>query len=66
MREEKPPSEWDEEIARLHAELQDRLRSLPAHSTRPHQLLIIEELEEKIAALEAKRKENKSSQGEGR
>ncbi|WP_025324227.1 hypothetical protein [Deferrisoma camini] len=41
-----------EELARLRAELEDRRRRLPAHSIRPHQLLEIEELEERIARLE--------------
>jgi archaellum component FlaC len=40
--------ELQEEIRRLEAELKDREAALPAHSVRPHQLLIIEELEEKI------------------
>lgn len=42
------------EIESLQAELQGRKLSLPAHSTRPEQLLIIEELEEKIRGLEEK------------
>ena len=41
-------------IESLQAELQERRLSLPAHSTRPEQLLIIEELEEKIRRLEEK------------
>ncbi|NOY45986.1 MAG: V-type ATPase 116kDa subunit family protein [Deltaproteobacteria bacterium] len=41
-----------EELARLRAELEDRRRRLPAHSIRPHQLLEIEDLEERIARLE--------------
>ena len=40
------------EIESLRAELQERKLSLPAHSTRPEQLLIIEELEETIRGLE--------------
>jgi hypothetical protein len=44
------------EIESLRAELQERELSLPAHSTRPGQLLIIEELEEKIRGLEEKLK----------
>ena len=36
------------EIENLKAELQEREKSLPAHSVRPHQLLAIEDLEEKI------------------
>ena len=42
------------EIADLKEELQERKLSLPAHSIRPHQLLIIEELENKIHKLEEK------------
>lgn len=40
--------ELEEEIRRLEEQLKDREAALPAHSVRPHQLLIIEELEEKI------------------
>ncbi len=42
-----------EELARLRQELEERRQSLPAHSVRPHQLLRIEELEDRIAELEA-------------
>ena len=38
----------DEEIKALEALLEDRKLALPAHSIRPHQLLEIEELEERI------------------
>jgi hypothetical protein len=38
-----------EEIRRLKEEKAEREKALPAHSTRPHQLLVIEELEEEIA-----------------
>ena len=41
-------------IEKLQAELQERKLSLPAHSIRPHQLMIIEELEEEIRQLEEK------------
>jgi hypothetical protein len=34
--------------------LKDREKALPAHTIRPHQLLAIEELEEKIRRLEEK------------
>lgn len=37
-----------EEIRRLLEEKAEREKALPAHSIRPHQLLIIEELEEEI------------------
>jgi hypothetical protein len=43
-----------EEIKRLKLEKADREAAIPAHSIRPHQLLVIEELEEEI---ERKRKE---------
>jgi uncharacterized small protein (DUF1192 family) len=42
------------EIEFLKEELREREQSLPAHSIRPHQLLAIEELEEKIKALNEK------------
>jgi hypothetical protein len=42
----------EEELTRLKNELRERERSLPAHSIRPHQLLAVEELEEKIQRLE--------------
>ena len=42
------------EIVDLKEELQERNLSLPAHSIRPHQLLIIEELENKLHKLEEK------------
>ncbi|MBI5017050.1 MAG: histidine kinase [Deltaproteobacteria bacterium] len=37
------------ELAALRRELAERRASLPAHSVRPHQLLALEELEERIA-----------------
>ncbi|PKN65313.1 MAG: hypothetical protein CVU57_10725 [Deltaproteobacteria bacterium HGW-Deltaproteobacteria-15] len=43
----------EKEIKDLEAQLKDREAALPAHSVRPHQLQIIEDLEEKI--LEKKR-----------
>jgi chromosome segregation ATPase len=42
------------EIQELKEELRDREAALPAHSVRPHQVQVIEELEEKIVALEKK------------
>jgi hypothetical protein len=42
----------EEELAQLRNELREREKSLPAHSIRPHQLLVLEELEEKIQLLE--------------
>lgn len=39
-------------IQELKEKLRDREAALPAHSVRPHQILEIEELEEKIAAME--------------
>jgi len=41
-------------IEALKEELKDREKALPAHTIRPHQLLAIEELEEKIRRLEGK------------
>jgi hypothetical protein len=43
-----------EEIKKLTLDKADREAALPAHSIRPHQLLVIEELEEEI---ERKQKE---------
>lgn len=47
-------NELKEEINKLEEALKDREKALPAHSIRPNQLLIIEELEE---AIEKKKKE---------
>jgi len=44
--------ELEENIKDLKEELREREAALPAHSIRPHQLIAIEELEEKIAAKE--------------
>ncbi|MFC1838752.1 histidine kinase [Thermodesulfobacteriota bacterium] len=38
-----------EDIAGLKAELAERKEVLPAHSVRPHQLIVIEDLEEEIS-----------------
>ena len=43
-----------EEIQNLKEKLRDREAALPAHSVRPYQIQEIEELEEKISALEGK------------
>jgi polyhydroxyalkanoate synthesis regulator phasin len=51
------------EIEILKIELQDREKSLPAHSIRPHQLLAIEDLEEKIHALQERVKQLESPSG---
>jgi uncharacterized small protein (DUF1192 family) len=48
------------EIELLNAELREHQEILPAHSIRPHQLLAIEELEEKIKALAEKVKRSES------
>jgi len=42
------------EIQNLKEKLRDREAALPPHSMRPHQIQEIEDLEEKIAALEGK------------
>jgi hypothetical protein len=39
----------EKEIEEFELQLQDRIDALPAHSIRPHQLMIIEELEEAVA-----------------
>ena len=44
----------EERLRRLQAELEERKRSIPIHSIRPHQLIEIEELEEQIGELEKK------------
>jgi len=44
--------ELEKSIKDLKEELREREASLPAHSIRPHQLIVIEELEEEIAAKE--------------
>jgi chromosome segregation ATPase len=51
------------EIEILKDELQEREKSLPAHSIRPHQLLVIEELEEKIRTLQERVKQLESPPG---
>jgi hypothetical protein len=42
------------EIQNLKEKLRDREAALPPHSVRPHQIQEIEDLEERIAALEGK------------
>ncbi|MBW2136818.1 MAG: hypothetical protein JRH06_04590 [Deltaproteobacteria bacterium] len=42
----------EETLTRLKAELAEREAALPAHSIRPHQLLLIEDLEDQIAQKE--------------
>jgi predicted patatin/cPLA2 family phospholipase len=44
----------EEELEKLKNELSDRNAALPAHSVRPHQILEIEELEERVKELENK------------
>ena len=41
--------ELKKDIEQLTVELADRKAALPAHSVRPHQLMVIEELEEEIS-----------------
>ena len=45
---ENEKSKLEKEIKDLEEQLKDREAALPAHSVRPHQLQIIEDLEEKI------------------
>jgi hypothetical protein len=52
------------EIEILKVELQEREKSLPAHSIRPHQLLAIEDLEEKIRRAQQRVKQLESLSGE--
>jgi hypothetical protein len=52
MGEEETKGALLQKIGALKEELRDREKALPAHTIRPHQLLAIEELEEKIRALE--------------
>jgi hypothetical protein len=40
------------ELARLRAELREPEANIPAHTIRPHQILLLEELEERIAEIE--------------
>ena len=63
MPEKRTPENLMEEIEELKAELQERKLSLPAHSIRPHQWLVIEELEDKIHKLEEKVKDLDSRKG---
>jgi predicted DNA-binding protein len=39
------------ELARLREELEERRANIPAHTIRPHQILLLEELEERIAEI---------------
>ena len=57
---------WLKEIEILKIELQEREKSLPAHSIRPHQLLAIEDLEEKIRTLRERVKQLESPSGKER
>jgi hypothetical protein len=52
MEEKRRREELAKEIEALKEELMDQEKALPAHTIRPHQLLAIEELEEKIRRLE--------------
>ncbi|MBU2499307.1 MAG: hypothetical protein KKE57_10430 [Proteobacteria bacterium] len=47
-------------LAVLEAKLQDREAALPAHSVRPHQIMIIEDLEEEISIVEKELKDTGS------
>ncbi len=44
----------EDKLRQMRAELEERKSSIPIHSIRPHQLIEIEELEEKIEELEKK------------
>ena len=54
MEEKRRREDLAKEIETLKAELKDREKALPAHTIRPHQLLAIEELKEKVRILEEK------------
>lgn len=54
MEEKETREQLVKEIEALKQELKDREKALPAHTILPHQLLAIEELEEKIRRLEKK------------
>jgi hypothetical protein len=54
MKEKKQREDLAKEIEALKAELEDREKALPVYTIRPHQLLAIEELEEKVRILEEK------------
>ncbi|MEW6333652.1 MAG: hypothetical protein AB1558_05240 [Thermodesulfobacteriota bacterium] len=43
----------EEEIRRLKTEKEDREAAVPPHSIRPHQLMVIEDLENEISRKEA-------------
>ncbi len=51
--------ELKEEIRELEEKLKDREEALPAHSVRPHQIMLIEELEEAIEQKKGKLSELK-------
>jgi hypothetical protein len=55
--------ELEKEIKVLEAQLRDREASLPAHSVRPQQIVVIEELE---VAIEGKKKELEELRGKGK
>jgi hypothetical protein len=40
------------ELSELYTELEDLKKALPAHTIRPHQLLAIEDVEDKIKEIE--------------
>jgi hypothetical protein len=41
----------EQKLQRLRAEFKERRASVPAHTIRPHQILILEENEEEIASI---------------
>jgi len=45
-------ADLEERIARLRAEMEELERSIPAHSTKPHHVMRLEEIEEEIGELE--------------
>lgn len=47
----------EKELEDLKAKLEDARKRLPAHTIRPHQMMAIEELEERIEEIESKLEE---------
>lgn len=41
----------EQELRRLRAALEERRANIPAHTVRPHQILALEDLEERIAQI---------------
>jgi hypothetical protein len=58
-------AQWiQDRIQSLQIDLEERRKSLPRHTIRPHQLLAIEELEDQIRALEQQMVPRSGERGE--